>query len=128
MHRVIFLAIFLTLLASLHFFNGSAQAEDAGALIDQLRAVKPQAGNAAELREAWEKVIKLGPKVLPRLLEAMDTPNVAAANWLRTAFDRIAEPALKNGNKGIDVDRILAFALDPRRQGRARRLALETVD
>jgi hypothetical protein len=58
----------------------------------------------------------------------MDTPDTVEANWLRTAFDRIVDQALKDGGKGIDIDTLLAFAKDPKRQGRARRLALELVE
>jgi hypothetical protein len=58
----------------------------------------------------------------------MDTPDTVTANWFRTAFDRISDQALPAGGKGIDADALLKFAQDPRRQGRARRLALELVD
>ena len=76
-------------------------------------------------RAAWDKLVAHGPAVLPRLLEAMDTPDTVVANWLRTAFDRIVEAELKQGGKGIDADALLAFVRDSKRQGRARRLALE---
>jgi hypothetical protein len=65
---------------------------------------------------------------LPDLLAAMDTPDTVAANWLRTAFDRILDRALKAGGKGIDVDALLAFAQDTKRHGRARRLAVDVVE
>jgi hypothetical protein len=66
--------------------------------------------------------------VLPALLEGMDTPDTVSANWLRTAFDRVVEDAAARGGKGIDADALLQFARDPKRQGRARRLALEAVE
>src|SRR4051812_32802431 len=100
-------------------------ADEADNLIDQLRSVKPEARGSAETRAAWDKLVKLGPGVLPRLLHAMNTPDTAAANWLRTAFDRIVEQEVKQGGKRIDADALAAFARDVRNQGRARRLALE---
>jgi hypothetical protein len=48
--------------------------------------------------------------VLPALLEAMDTPDTVGANWLRTAFDRIADEAAGKGGQGIDADALLRFA------------------
>lgn len=79
-------------------------------------------------RAAWERVSAGGPELLPALLKAMDRPEVVASNWLRTAFDRIVERDLQAGGKKIDSDALLAFVQDDQRQGRARRLALETVE
>ena len=53
----------------------------------------------------------------------MDTPDTVAANWLRTAFERILAAEQRQGGKRVPADALLAFARDPRRQGRARRLA-----
>jgi hypothetical protein len=58
----------------------------------------------------------------------MNTNDTAAANWLRTAFDALVEPELKAAGKGIDVQALLAFIQDAKKQGRARRLALEVVE
>ena len=79
-------------------------------------------------RAAWEKVVARGPAVLPALLDAMNTPDTAAANWLRTAFDRIVETDLASGGKRIDVDVLIAYAKDAKRPGRARRLALGVAE
>jgi hypothetical protein len=62
------------------------------------------------------------------LLEGMTGTDTVAANWLRTAFDAIADRALKAGGKGIDADALLVFVRDARQSGRARRLALEVVE
>jgi hypothetical protein len=105
-----------------------AGAPDVGPLLEPLRAVRGEGGGSPAARAAWDRLVKVGPAVLPRLLEAMDTPDTVAANWLRTAFDRIAEAELKRGGKGIDSATLLAFAQDARHQGRARRLALDVVE
>jgi hypothetical protein len=76
-------------------------------------------------RAAWDRIVARGPMALPALLDAMDTKDNAAANWLRTAFDRIVDRA---DEKAIDVEALLAYAKDPKRSGRARRLALDTVE
>jgi hypothetical protein len=102
--------------------------EGVSALLRQVRAVGPQGTGSPEARAAWDRLLARGPAVLPALLEAMDTPDTVAANWLRTAFDRIADDAVGKGGKGIDADALLRFSRDPRRQGRARRLALDLVE
>jgi hypothetical protein len=102
-------------------------ADELDGLLRDLRVAKPQAANSPAARAAWERLVRRGPEVLPRLLRAMDMPDTVAANWLRTAFDEIAGRALKAGGKGIDADALLAFAKDTKRQGRARRLALSVV-
>jgi hypothetical protein len=124
LHRfVIFL--FLT-----HFAIGSLRAEErtVAQWLKELQAAGKQGAGSPAARAAWAKLVDRGPKVLPQLLEALDTPDTVVANWLRTAFDRIVDNAGKNGGKDIDVDALLAFVKDPKRQGRARRLALEVVE
>jgi hypothetical protein len=79
-------------------------------------------------RAAWDRLSKQGPDALPLLLEGMNTKDTVALNWLRTAFDHIVDRSLEKGGKDLPLDPLLAFARDPKRQGRARRLALELVD
>lgn len=115
----------LTLLLAAFTALAASADDDVARLLKQVRAVGPQGSGSPEARAAWEKLVARGPGVLPALLEAMDTPNTVAANWLRTAFDRIVDRA---AGKGIDTDALLRFARDPKRQGRARRLALDLVE
>src|SRR5438094_5045946 len=105
-----------------------ARADEVDQLLREVRAVSKQGAGAPAARAVWEKLVSRGPAVLPRLLDALDTPDTVAANWLRTAFDRIVDRELNNGGKRLDTDALLAFAKDPRRRGRARRLALEVVE
>ena len=101
--------------------------DDVADLLKQVRAVGPQGTGSAPARAACDRLVSRGPTVLPAILEAMDTPDTVAANWLRSAFDRIVDAAGKDG-KGIDTDALLRFAKEPKRQGRARRLALDLVE
>ena len=101
---------------------------DEGEDLRALRAAGKEGAGAPAARAAWDRLVARGPAVLPQILRAMDTPDTVTANWLRTAFDRIAEPELKAGGKRIDADALLAFARDAKHHGRARRLALETVE
>jgi hypothetical protein len=79
-------------------------------------------------RKAWDRLVARGPAALPELLAAMDTRDTAAANWLRTAFDRIVEKERAAGGKNFDAEALLRFVQDPKQAGRARRLALELVE
>lgn len=97
-------------------------------LLKQIRAVGPEGAGSIEARAAWDRLVARGPAVLLPLLEAMDTPDTVAANWLRTAFDRIVFEEVGKGGTGIDADALLRFARSQKRQGRARRLALDVVE
>jgi hypothetical protein len=115
----------LTLLLAAVSALPAAAEDDVARLLKQVRAVGPDGAGSPEARAAWDRLVAGGPAVLPPLLEAMDTPDTVAANWLRTAFDRVAERA---AGKGIDAAALLRFVRDPKRQGRARRLALDVVE
>jgi hypothetical protein len=93
-----------------------------------IQIVAKQGRGTAAGRAAWDRVVAGGPDLLLPLLEAMDTPDTVAANWLRTAFDQIADRELSKGGKTLDGDGLLKFAVDTKRNGRARRLALELVE
>src|SRR5436190_18217917 len=102
-------------------------ADEVDDLLRDVKGVSKEAGGAARAREAWEKLVKRGPAVLPRLLAAMDTPDTVAANWLRTAFEQIVEQA-RDRKESLDPAPFVAFAGERKRQGRARRLALELAE
>src|SRR5262245_56170935 len=82
------------------FLTSSARGDETDDLVRRLK-------DPANARTAWEKIVAKGPSAIPRLLEAMDTPDTVSANWLRLAFDRLAE-----SGKGIDVEALLKFAAD----------------
>jgi hypothetical protein len=105
-----------------------SRADEVDDLVKTIRAVGAEGAGSPAARAAWDKLVRQGPKALPRILAAMDTPDTVAANWLRLAFDEVAEAELKAGGKRIDAGALLTFVRDPKRQGRARRLALEVVE
>ena len=107
----------------------AAQAEDPSAAVRDLRAaVERGPAGSATAAAAWGRLVACGPAALPPILEAMDTPDTALANWLRIAFDRIAADDRKRGGRGLDADALLAFVKEPKHRGRSRRLALELVE
>ena len=97
-------------------------------VLPDLRAVKAEGVGSAKARTAWDRLVEQGPAVLPSILAAMDTPDTVVANWLRLAFDDIVERERKAGGKKVDVDALLVFARDAKRQGRPRRLALDLAE
>jgi hypothetical protein len=97
-------------------------------LQQDIDTVVKQGRGTAEGRASWERLSQAKADVLPALLEGMNTSDTVAANWLRLAFDRVAERELKAGSKNIDSTKISAFVKDATKQGRARRFALEFLD
>ena len=61
----------------------------------------------ANRRAAWDRLVEHGPAILPVVLDAMDSKDTAAVNWLRTAFDRIVEKEIAAGGKRLDVAALL---------------------
>ncbi len=119
----------LSLILAFVVAGGAASAGDGKRdLLDDIRTVAKQGRGTAAGRAAWDRLAAADAALLPTLLAGMDGADTAAANWLRTAFDRILDRALAADGKGIDTDALLAFAKDQRRAGRARRLALEVVE
>jgi outer membrane protein assembly factor BamB len=103
---------------------GTTPGDEIDTLITDLRAVKAEGVGAREARIAWDRLLRQGPKALPRILDAMDTPDPVVANWLRLAFETIVEA----NPKAIEVKPLLTFIRDANRQGRTRRLALDLVE
>ena len=114
---------------TLAFAAISARAnDDVTDLLKQVRAVGPQGAGSPAARAACDRLVARGPTVLPALLEAMDTPDTVAANWLRGTFDRIVDEATRKNSQPLDPEPLLRFIKDQKRQGRARRLALDLVE
>lgn len=120
------LALTLTFTAC---FGPVLAGDQVDSLGEAIQTVRKQGRGSAAGRAAWDQLAAARPAVLPRLLAALDGADTVAANWLRTAFDRIVERAFKeHQGQGIDAPILLAFARDARHAGRARRLALEVVE
>jgi hypothetical protein len=85
---------------------------------------------SAEARRARDALAAGDAELLPKLLEAMDTPNVIAANWYRTVYDKIVarELAKPKEARELPVDLLKEFVGDSERHGRVRRLALNFLE
>src|ERR1700730_17548501 len=95
MRRLLLVLSFICPLAPMGWSQTRESDRDIQILIKQGRGTS--AGRAA-----WERIVAGGPELLPTLLKAMETSDIVAANWLRTAFDQIVDKEIKGGGKGID--------------------------
>ncbi|HET6882131.1 MAG TPA: hypothetical protein VFI31_18340 [Pirellulales bacterium] len=88
----------------------------------------PQAVGSHEARQSRDRLAGHGTEILPRLLEAMDTTNVVAANWYRTAYEEIVARELSQPEPKFPLEALQSYATDPGRQGRVRRSVVRLLD
>ena len=67
------------------------RADDIDQWLSAISKTGADAVGSREARAAADQLRDQGVVILPRLLDAMDTPNVVAANWYRTVFDDIMQ-------------------------------------
>ncbi|VTT97741.1 Uncharacterized protein OS=Planctomyces brasiliensis (strain ATCC 49424 / DSM 5305 / JCM 21570 / NBRC 103401 / IFAM 1448) GN=Plabr_2442 PE=4 SV=1 [Gemmataceae bacterium] len=75
---------------------------------------------------AWKALVARGGPALLPTLEAFEDGNPAAANWLRTAADAIAD-AERAAGRPLPADKLEAFATNPKFAAAARRQAYELL-
>src|SRR5262249_46469334 len=92
--------------------------------LKQLRSVGREGVGNAEAAAAWKELVRAGPAALLPALAAMRDAGPAAANWLRTAVDAVAERELAAG-RGLPAAELEAFLKDRKHDPAARRLAYE---
>ena len=91
-----------------------------------IRAVGSEGRGNREASAAWKKLAESKAAMLLPILEAMDGANDYALNWLRAAFDVIANRELREGAT-LPLPEMGKFLLDTRHNPRARRLAFELI-
>lgn len=94
---------------------------------DQLIATIQQVGQQGEGHEqataAVRELSQADPGALQDILVALDTAGPLSANWLRGAFEAVAQRALEND--ALPTETLEAFVLDRSHEPRARRMAYE---
>src|SRR5947207_1769732 len=90
-----------------------ASVAQGGDIEKDIDAVVKQGRGTPAGQAAWARLACATADVLPVILEGMNTRDTVAANWLRTAFDQVAERELKAGGKNIDSTKLLAFVKNP---------------
>ncbi len=106
----------------------AARADEVADLLAAVAKVRVTGEGSAEARAAAERLGRLGPDALPRLLSAMDGANVVAVNWYRTAYEQIVARELARPQPQLPIADLQNYVKDSRHNGRARRLVLELLD
>ena len=105
-------------------FAGVTDAAQTDELLQQLKAVQREGRGNEQATAALAELSKADAEVLPQILAAFDGANPLAANWLRAAFESIADRAVKSG-KPLPRRQLEQFILDKGNDPNARRLAFE---
>jgi hypothetical protein len=122
------MAIEFWLVVGLTCFPALAAADELDDALAVIAKVGPDAAGSGAARQARDFLARQGPEALPRLLNALDTKNVVAANWYRTAFDAIAERELAKPTPQLPRVEIERYVRDEKHSGRARRLGLAVLE
>jgi hypothetical protein len=91
-----------------------------------LKSVGREGAGNPEAMRAWKELATLGPATLPTVLDGLGDASPLAANWIRAAYETIADRAIAASDPRL-APMLEGFVRDRRHTGRARRLAYETL-
>ncbi len=100
------------------------QAVEIDSLLEQVKAVGPKGSGHVEAQQAVGELSQADRDALLPILTASNDANRLAMNWLRGAFETIADETLKSGGE-LPQQELEAFVLDTENTPRVRRLAYE---
>jgi hypothetical protein len=104
------------------------RADEVDKALATIRAAGPGGSGSRPARQARDRIARQGIQVLPRLLQAMDSDNIVALNWYRSAYEQIVAAEWKRKTPRFPVDWLKTFVSRRQHQGRVRRLVLNLVD
>ncbi len=123
MHRRAFAGAALALAACLLLPGAGPRAGEIDDLIAAIKKVGREGAGNPEAAKALKALVARGTDALIPILAAMHDDDRVAANWLRPAFEAVAEKALADGAlQGPVLERFIA---DKTHAGSARRIAYE---
>ena len=102
------------------------RADDTSGAIKVLREVQPGAVDSAAARDAVQQLRAAGSQALLPLLQGFRDVSPLAVNWMRNAFEQIADAETKAGRK-LPQPELEAFVRDQNQSPFARRLVYETL-
>jgi hypothetical protein len=102
----------------------TARSGEIEALVRQIQKVRREGEGNVEARKAWKALVAHGTPSLVPILSAMNDDEPTSSNWLRTAFEAIAERTIGEGQR-LPTDALMKFIAQTRNPGRSRRLAYE---
>jgi hypothetical protein len=106
------------------FTRPPLQKKEANSLLATIREVGPEGAGQKEAEKAWKRLTSAEVDLLPEILAGIDGANPLAANWIRSAVDKIAEREVMKG-RYLPAAPLEKFVLDTSHSPRARRLAYE---
>jgi hypothetical protein len=101
-----------------------APQDEVSAHLQRIKKVGRKGKGNADAAKAWKAIVARGNAALLPILSAMDDDDLTSANWLRPAFESIAEKSLAAG-KGLPKADLEKFINQKKHAGIARRLAYE---
>jgi len=99
-------------------------AAEIDSLLEQVKAVGPKGSGNVEAQLAVAELSRANTDALLPILKSSNDANRLAMNWLRGAFETIADETLKSGDE-LPQQELEAFVLDTENAPRVRRLAYE---
>lgn len=114
----------LMLAAGLLMALAATASADTAEWIAAVKAVGPKGEGNAAAHRAMERLAQGDTDALLPILRAFDGASPLAANWLRGAFESIADRALRPGGR-LPAEMLKAFVTDRDNDPRARQLAYE---
>lgn len=109
-------------------FTSTVCADEVDERIDVIAAVGRGGSGSPAARDAAQALSARGIEILPRMLQAMDTPNPVAANWYRTVYETIVRRELENTSPKFPIAELKAYTQKSERGGKPRRLVLRLLD
>ncbi len=106
--------------------NPGFAGEKTGDLIEKIQAVGKKGSGNKKAGEAWLVLSQQGPDALIPILRGLKKANPVAANYLRAAYETIVDTTVSQ-KKQLPAKDLLMFVKDTKQNGRARRLAYETL-
>ncbi|MDA1231436.1 MAG: hypothetical protein O2856_11730 [Planctomycetota bacterium] len=102
------------------------RADDTSEAVAAIRSVQPGAVDSNSARTAVQQLTTAGSKSMIPLLNGFQDASPLAVNWLRNAFEQIADAETKAGRK-LPQKELEAFVQDQTQSPFARRLVFETL-
>jgi hypothetical protein len=100
------------------------QAASPEELIRTIKSVNERGQGNVQATAALRELTKEDAAILPKILTALDDAKPLPANWLRSAFETIADRALAGGGK-LSARQLERFVVDRTHNPRIRRLAFD---
>lgn len=117
-------ALRLSALIAVVVFAPVSQAVEPDSALKAILSVTREGTNNEATASAWKQLVATGSDSLFPALNAFDSANPTAANWLRSAISAIVDKE-RQAKKPLPAEKLKAFVEDTKRHPKARRIAFE---